>query len=209
MALDEAESLELLRDFGLAANEVTVVETGQELLAAAADLNYPLVLKTAMPGIMHKSEHHGVCLDVRDARQLTHAYEEMASRLGPRALLAPMAGEGVELMFGARRDPQFGPIILMGFGGVLAEVVGDVVFALPPFGRAYARRRLNELKLAPVLQGIRGRPSANVDAFCTMAARFSALVYALGDDLQEVDVNPVIAGSDSCIAVDALIVART
>jgi len=88
-------------------------------------------------------------------------------------------------------------------------VVGAVVFALPPFDAAYARRRLNDLKLAPLLHGIRGGPPVNVDVFCDMAARFSAMIAALRDDLQEIDVNPVVAGSDRCIAVDALVIART
>ncbi len=206
--LDEAESLELLRDFELDASRAIIVETQAGLLQAATALAYPLVLKTAMPGILHKSEHNGVCLDIRDAGHLTDAYRDISERLGPRALLAPMAGDGVEMILGAYRDPQFGPVVMLGFGGLLAEVMGDVVFALPPFDAKTARRRLNELKLAPLLQGIRGRPAANIDAFCIMAARFSAMVDALGDDLQEVDVNPVILAAEQCIAVDALIVGR-
>ncbi len=207
-ALDEAESLELLRDFKLEANRAIVVETEAELLEAASNLVYPLVLKTARPGILHKSEHNGVCLDVRDAGQLTDFYRDISERLGPRAVLAPMAGAGVELILGAHRDPQFGPVVMLGFGGVLAEVIADVVFALPPFDAETARRRLNELKLVPLLQGIRGRPPANIDAFCIMAARFSVMVDALRDNLQEVDVNPVILAAEQCIAVDALIVGR-
>ncbi len=206
--LDEAESLELLRDFELDASRAIIVETQAGLLQAATALAYPLVLKTAMPGILHKSEHNGVCLDIRDAGHLTDAYRDISERLGPRALLAPMAGDGVEMILGAYRDPQFGPVVMLGFGGLLAEVMGDVVFALPAFDAKTARRRLNELKLAPLLQGIRGRPAANIDAFCIMAARFSAMVDALGDDLQEVDVNPVILAAEQCIAVDALIVGR-
>ena len=184
------------------------METQAGLLQAATALAYPLVLKTAMPGILHKSEHNGVCLDIRDAGHLTDAYRDISERLGPRALLAPMAGDGVEMILGAYRDPQFGPVVMLGFGGLLAEVMGDVVFALPAFDAKTARRRLNELKLAPLLQGSRGRPAANIDAFCIMAARFSAMVDALGDDLQEVDVNPVILAAEQCIAVDALIVGR-
>ncbi len=207
-ALDEAESLELMRDFKLEANRAIVVETEAELLEAASNLVYPLVLKTSMPGILHKSEHNGVCLDIRDAGQLTDFYRDISERLGPRAVLAPMAGAGVELILGAHRDPQFGPVVMFGFGGVLAEVIADVVFALPPFDAETARRRLNELKLVPLLQGIRGRPAANIDAFCIMAARFSVMVDALRDNLQEVDVNPVILAAEQCIAVDALIVGR-
>jgi hypothetical protein len=178
------------------------------LLASANRVGYPLVLKTAMPGIQHKSERKGVVLNIQDGDQLFDCYAEMANRLGPLVLLAPMVDDGVEMILGARCDPQFGPVVMFGFGGVLAEVVGDVVFALPPFDAAYARRRLNELKLEPLLKGVRGRPPANVEAFCDMAARFSAMVDALRDDLQEVDVNPVIVGPDKSVAVDALVIGR-
>ena len=207
-SLDEAESLALLCDFGIEVNPAVVLEPGDPLIQTANRVGYPLALKTAMPGIEHKSECNGVVLDIRDGDQLFDCYAEMANRLGPLVLLAPMVADGVEMFLGARRDPQFGPVVMFGFGGVLAEVIGDVVFALPPFDAAYARRRLNELKLEALLKGVRGRPPANIEAFCDMAARFSAMVDALRDDLQEVDVNPVIVGPDNSIAVDALVIGR-
>lgn len=207
-ALDEAKSLDLLRDFGIEAAAAKVLEPGDPLVLTANRIGYPLVLKTAMPGIQHKSEHNGVVLNILDDDQLFDCYIEIANRLGPRVLLAPMAADGVEMILGARRDPQFGPVVMFGFGGVLAEVIGDVVFALPPFDAAYARRRLNELMLEPLLKGVRGRPAANIDAFCDMAARFSVMIDALRDDLQEVDVNPVIVGPENSIAVDALVIGR-
>jgi acyl-CoA synthetase (NDP forming) len=207
-SLDEAESLALLRDFGIEANMALVADTEDALMQAAGSLGYPLVLKTAMPGMQHKSEQNGVFLDIRDDIQLIAIYNNLRERLGPRVLLAPLAGAGVEMILGARRDPQFGPVIMFGFGGVLAEVLGDVVFALPPFDAECARRRLNELKLESLLQGVRGMPPADISAFCTMAASFSAMVDALRHELQEVDINPVIAGAEQCIAVDALIIGR-
>ena len=207
-SLDEAESLAMLRDFGVAANTAVIAESAQELTQAAKSLVFPLVLKTAMPGMQHKSEHNGVALDIQDNRQLIDVYSDFSARLGPRVLLAPMVGDGVEMIIGARRDPQFGPVVILGFGGVLAEAIGDVIFALPPFDATTARRRLNELRLESLLKGFRGRPTPNVAAFCTMAADFSAMVDALRDEIQEVDVNPVIVGTEQCIAVDALIIGR-
>jgi acyl-CoA synthetase (NDP forming) len=207
--LDEAESLEMLRDFGVAANRSIIVESAAAAARAALELGYPVVLKTAMPGLSHKSDQQGVYLEIRDGAALAQAYAELTLRLGPRALVAPMVDAGVELLFGARRDPQFGPVVLLGFGGVLAETVGDVLFTLPPFDAACARRRLDDLQLAPLLQGVRGRPPVNLDAVCDLAARFSAMVHALRNELQEVDINPVIAGPERCIAVDALVVAQT
>lgn len=207
-SLDEAESLELLRDFGIAANEAVIVESEEQLQRAAGSLGFPLALKTAMPGIAHKSELRGVYLHLGDIAGAVEAYRELKERLGARASLAPMVRGGIEMMLGARRDPQFGPVVLLGFGGVLAEAIGDVVTALPPFDASYARRRLDELKLQSLLHGFRGGPAADIEAFCALAARFSTMIDALRDHIEEVDVNPVIVGGDECIAVDALVIGR-
>ncbi|HZD51824.1 MAG TPA: acetate--CoA ligase family protein, partial [Woeseiaceae bacterium] len=187
--LDEFDSLELLRDFGLAANSCRVVRSEAELGAAAAAVGYPLALKSAAPGLRHKTERGGVVLGLATEEQLLRAYRDLARRLGPRALVAAMAGNGVEMMLGARRDPQFGPVILIGFGGIHAEVLKDVAFALPPFDTRYARRRMDELKLAPLLDGQRGMPACDREAFAEQAALFSAVVHELRDDIEEIDLN--------------------
>jgi acyl-CoA synthetase (NDP forming) len=206
--LDEVFSLQLLQDFGLPASPCEVAGNELEVLAAARKLGYPLALKTAMPGMLHKSEHKGVYLGIADETQLVDKYNELLRRIGSRVLLAPMAGTGVEMILGVRRDGQFGPVVLMGFGGILAELTRDVAVALPPFDSAYARRRIDRLKFRPLLDGYRGSPAADVDAFCRMASDFSVVVDALRDELQEIDINPVIVSSKSCVAVDALIVGR-
>jgi acyl-CoA synthetase (NDP forming) len=206
--LDEEQSLSLLRDFGITAVRSQIAQSGDELKALAKNLGYPLVLKTAKPGVVHKTEQKGVILDIRDEEQLLDSYSDIGSRLGSRVILAKMAPAGVEMFLGVRTDPQFGPVVMLGFGGVLAEVIGDVVFALPPFDAAYVRRRLDELKLYALLDGVRGSQSCNVDAFCEMAEKFSVMVDALRHDLSEIDINPVIVGGKECLAVDALIVGR-
>jgi hypothetical protein len=165
-------------------------------------------LKTAVAGVQHKSEKAGVVLNIRDKRQLLAAYARLQAEIGPDVLVAPMIGNGVEMMLGAKHDPQFGPVILLGFGGVLAETLGDVAFALPPFSAAEARRHIDKLKLRPLLDGVRGAPPAAIDNFCDMAARFSALVYALRDVIAEIDVNPVIVTPKAAIAVDALLLPK-
>ena len=130
----------------------------------------------------------------------------MAERLGPEALIAPMAGEGVEMMLGARTDPQFGPVVLIGFGGVYAETLRDVAFALPPFTATHARRCVDRLQLRPMLDGQRGEPPADIDAFCEVAAKFSVIVHELRDEIREIDINPIIVHETGCTIVDALIV---
>lgn len=204
--LGEAESLALLDDFEIAAARPVAATSADAAVSAATLLNFPVVLKSAQPGLLHKTEQNGVVLNIRDEQELRRAYAQLDEKLGPDVLVAPMITDGVELFLGAKADPQFGPIVVLGFGGILAETIGDVVFALPPFDASDAHRYLARLKLRPVLDGVRGRPSACVDAFCRMAARFSVMVHELGGMLKEVDVNPVIVTENSAIAVDALFV---
>ncbi len=199
---DEASALQLLADFGLPVVPATLINKESDAVAP----EYPVVLKTAVPGIAHKSDVGGVVLNIEAERQLAAAYRDMAERLGPEALITPMAAEGVEMMLGARADPQFGPVVLIGFGGVYAETLKDVTFALPPFTSAHARRCVDRLQLRPMLDGQRGKPPADIDAFCEAAARFSVMVDALRDDIREIDVNPVIVHETGCTIVDALIV---
>ena len=205
--LEEFDAGELLRDFGFPMNPALRVHDAGSLDRAAARLGYPLVLKTAEPGILHKTDRGGVHLDIRTPEQLAEAYADLVGRLGPRAVLAPMVSvTGVEMVLGLVRDEQFGPLVVLGFGGVNVETIRDVVYALPPFDRDGARRLLDSLRLRPLLDGLRDRPAVDVDAFCTAAERFAALAAVLGDVIDEIDINPLIVHPAGCVAVDALVV---
>ena len=120
----------------------------------------------------------------------------------------PLAGKGVELAFGALDDPQFGPVVMAGAGGVLVEIMADRRFALPPFDATGARRLLDGLKVRPLLDGHRGLPAADIDAVAEALARFSVLAADLAGLFQEIDVNPVLCGPRGCVALDALVVGR-
>jgi acyl-CoA synthetase (NDP forming) len=205
--LNEADGYDLLRDFGVPAPEYRIAEDEAATLAGAEALGYPVVLKTAMPGVAHKSDVGGVVLNIHDAAALAEAYRDLASRLGPRVLVTPMLKiEGVEMVMGMVVDPNFGPIVMLGAGGVFIEIMKDVCAILPPFGPDVARREIEKLKIRPLLDGARGRPAVDIDALADTLSRFSALVCALRDSVKEIDVNPLIAGPDGCIAVDALVV---
>jgi hypothetical protein len=162
-----------------------------------------------MPSILHKSDVGGVKLSLPDTAAVRAAYDDLARRLGPRVLITPMAGKGVELAFGALDDPQFGPLVMVSAGGVLIEVMADRRFALAPFDAAIARRLLDGLKARPLLDGHRGLPAANIDAVAEALARFSVLVADLAGLFQEIDVNPVLCGPSACVALDALVVGRS
>lgn len=205
-ALSEYESLRLLADFGIPVANPVPAASEDEVLDAAAAIGYPVVLKSAQEGLLHKSDAGGVVVGIGEDEQLVQRYRVMSSDLGSAVLVAPMIAAGVELFLGVKRDPQFGPVVLIGFGGVLAETILDVAFALPPFDAAHARRLLGGMKLRPLLDGVRGGPPVAIEAFCEAAARFSEMAHALGDLLAEVDVNPVIVNEDGAVAVDALVV---
>ena len=204
---DEAESLNLLADFHIAAPAWRLAENRETALAAAAAVGFPVALKTAAPGIQHKSDVDGVRLGLKDKAALGAAYDDLAGRLGPRVLVMAMA-TGVEMALGLVHDPQFGPVVMVGAGGVLVEVLDDRRFLLPPIDTLRADRAVAELRVASLLAGVRGRPAADRRALAEAIARLGTLATTLGDVLAEVDVNPLLVGPSGTLAVDALVVPR-
>jgi acyl-CoA synthetase (NDP forming) len=204
--LDEIESLALMADYGVGVLPHAVVESEGAAIAAAKAIGFPVALKTAMPGILHKSDVGGVKLALAEEAAVAAAYRDLAARLGPRVLVMAMAGKGVELSFGAVVDPQFGSLVMVGAGGVLIEMMEDRRFALPPFDQAEARRLLDGLALRPLLDGKRGQKPVDIDALAASLAAFSVLVADLKGLIAEIDINPVLAGPGGAVALDALVV---
>ena len=205
-ALDEHEALAMMASFGVPVVRSAVCETAEAVAAGAAEIGYPVVLKTAMPGVQHKSDVGGVVVGLADAAALADAYDDLAARLGPRVVVSAMASKGVEIALGMVHDPHFGPMVMVGAGGVLVEVLNDRAFALAPFGVDEARRLLSRLKIMRLLEGVRGEPAADLDSLAESISRFSVLAAELGDVIAEMDINPVIAGPQGTLAVDALVV---
>jgi acetate---CoA ligase (ADP-forming) len=203
---DEAEGLAMLADWGVPVVAAEVAERPDAALAAAERLGWPVALKTAAPGVRHKSDVGGVRLGLDGPDQLAAAYADLAGRLGPRVLVAAMAGPGVELALGVVRDPQFGPLVMVAAGGLLVEVLRDRRFALPPVDRRRSLALLDRLAVRPLLDGVRGAPPVDLDAVADAVVRLSALAADLGDQLAAIDVNPLVAGPDGCVVVDALVV---
>jgi acyl-CoA synthetase (NDP forming) len=207
--LDEAESLALMADYGLPVLPHRIVETAAAAREAAAAIGWPVALKTAKRGLFHKSDAGGVRLGLADAAALDAAYAEMASRLGPRMLVMRMAGKGIELSFGSVTDGQFGPLAMIGAGGILIEMMKDRRFALPPLDAAEARRLIDCLALRPLLDGKRGQPAADIAALAKAFAAFAVMVADLGSLVAEIDINPVLATPAGPVALDALVVPST
>jgi acyl-CoA synthetase (NDP forming) len=203
-----AEALELVGDYGLPAVAAHPAATSEEAVAAADAIGWPVALKTAMPRIAHKSEVGGIALDIPTADNLRAAYDDLAGRLGPHVIVTAMAPRGVEIALGIVRDEQFGPLVMVGAGGVLVELLNERVFVLPPVDHDRALGMLTRLELWRLLQGIRGGPAADVDAVAEAVVALSRLADDLGPVMDALDVNPLIAGPGGCVAVDALVVAR-
>ena len=204
--LDEAESLALLADYGLAVPAHQVVANEDDLCMAARSLGYPVALKTASSDVHHKSDVDGVRLGIADGDSLVQAYREMATRLGPRALVAKMTPGGVEMALGLSQDPQFGPLVMVAGGGVFIELLRDRAYALPPVDDDGARRMIDRLTIRPLLDGLRGAAPSDVGSLVDAVVRFSVLAADLGDLIAEADVNPVIVSPRGCVAVDGLVI---
>ena len=198
----------LLSDFGLTTSRPVAANDWDSVVTAAEKSGYPVVLKTERPGLPHKTDSAGVIVGIEDQQQLADMYAIMRKRLGDDVLVAPVVAGSVEVFFGMRQDPQFGAVVLIGIGGVLAETISDVQFALPPFDSAHARRLFERLRLRAVFDGVRGARAVNLEHLCEQAERFSVMVHALGDVLGEVDVNPLIVNDECAVAVDAFVVGR-
>jgi acetate---CoA ligase (ADP-forming) len=203
--LSTVESFALVADYGIATAAVRAAASATEVVAAAAEVGYPVVLKTDEPGAQHKSELGGVVLALADEPSLLAAYTDVSGRLGPRVSVSATAPAGVELSMGLVRDPQLGPLVVLAAGGVLMELLRDRVVALPPVSPATARTRLLGLRVGPLLEGWRGGAAANLDTVVAAVAGVSQLALELGDRLDALDINPILAGPDGAVAVDVLI----
>ena len=205
---DELEGLALLADYGVPVVESVRADTLEDAIAAAERIGFPVAVKTAAPGLPHKSDVGGVRLGVDDSVSLEDAYSDLERELGPQVTVSRMAPPGVEIALGIVRDAQFGPLVLVGAGGILVEVLNDRRLALPPLDMERARSMIDGLEVRPLLDDVRGQPPADVDALARAIVALSWLANDLGDHLVAFDANPVICGPEGCVAVDALVIPR-
>ncbi|MBC8441883.1 MAG: acetate--CoA ligase family protein [Deltaproteobacteria bacterium] len=204
--LDELESLSLLQDYQIPVQIAHMAISSDEAIAAANKIGYPVAIKTAMPGILHKSDVGGVKLNLATDRQILDAYTDLANRLGDRVLVTRMETGSVEVAFGCIKDPQFGPLVLIASGGVFIEIFKDKQIALPPFGKKEALAMINQLKIKPLLEGIRGTQICDKQSLAEAFANFSVLAYDLGEFIKEMDINPIKVSATGCVAVDVMMV---
>jgi acetyl coenzyme A synthetase (ADP forming)-like protein len=200
--LDPAATRELLLAYGIPLVPERVAETVEGAIAATRELGLPVVVKTATPGA-HKTETGGIALDLRDEEAVRAA----AERIGPPVIVQPMLHAGAELLAGVVEDPTFGPLVAFGPGGVFAELIGEAAFRIAPLTDVDALELVTSAKAGRLVAGFRGAPPGDVDSLVDLVLRLARL----GEDLPalaELDLNPVLALPDRCIAVDARVRVR-
>jgi acyl-CoA synthetase (NDP forming) len=213
--LGEREAKSVLAAAGLSVLCDRLATSGPEAVAAANEIGAPVAMKIVSPDIPHKTEAGGVELDLL-AENVAAAYESMLSSArayAPGAVIegvsiSPMVNTGVECILGARFDPVFGPVVLFGLGGIFTEVLEDVSFRSAPFDDHTARQMIEQLKGVALLKGARNRPAADLDALARAISRLSLFAAAHGDAIDSVEINPLRAMPEGCLALDALIVKK-
>lgn len=211
--LSEVEAKAALAEAGVPVTATTLAQTREEAAAQAEAIGYPVALKVVSPNVAHKSDVGGVVLGLESHEEAAEGYDEIIRSVQaaqPSAIIEgvsvqEMAAPGVEVIVGVTTDPQFGPVMMFGLGGIMVEVLGDVAFRLAPLGEGDARDMIDEIQGRQVLDGVRGQPPVDVRAVEAMLDRVSQ--FAAGHpEVAELDLNPVIASPEGAIAVDARIV---
>jgi len=212
--LDERESKVLLSLYGMPTVAESEVRAPDEAVAAAARIGYPVAVKVLAADLIHKTDAGAVRLGLRTAAEVGAAAAELASLAGrleladTRLLVQAMAGPGLELILGARHDPSFGPVILAGAGGILTETLADRVVGVPPLTSRQADVMLAMLRAGRLLSGWRGGGPLDRRAARSAIVSLSDLMSDLGEEIAELDVNPLIVGPAGAVAVDALVRVR-
>jgi acyl-CoA synthetase (NDP forming) len=211
--LTEVESKQVLAEAGIPCAVARLATTAEEAAAAAREVGLPAVVKVVSPDIVHKTDVGGVRLGLTTPEEVSQAFHEVtaaARQHMPQARILGVsvqrqAAPGVEVIVGMSKDPQFGPVIMFGLGGILVELFRDVSFRIVPLEPRDARQMIREIKGLPLLMGYRGQPPADLDALERLILRVSELVEAY-PEIAELDLNPVFARPDGAEAVDARIV---
>jgi acyl-CoA synthetase (NDP forming) len=212
--LTEREAKTVLASYGVPVVGEQLVSGADDAVAAALQLGLPVVLKVESPDLPHKTEAGVIRLNLRDEQAVRSAYAEVMANAhkvtpAPRingVLVQPMVASGVEIMVGARIDPLFGPLLVVGLGGIFVELLKDSVIALAPIDRNEALTMLGRLKGAAILRGFRGAEPVDTEQLAEVICRISELVADQRDLISELDVNPLLCSGGRVVAVDALIV---
>jgi acetate---CoA ligase (ADP-forming) subunit beta len=213
--LTEIESKELLKDAGLRVVDTRLATSREESLSIAGQIGFPVVLKVVSSEITHKTDAGGVKLNLQKPEQVGKAYDDIvtsAKQYNPSAVIQgvsvqQMLPPGIEVIMGMSRDPQFGPVLMFGLGGILVEILKDVSFRIVPLTRQDAREMVREIKGYPLLTGYRSQAAVDIEKLEEMLLKLSAFME-FATEIQELDLNPIFAYIDDIVAVDARVILK-
>ncbi|MGB9627598.1 MAG: acetate--CoA ligase family protein [Thermodesulfobacteriota bacterium] len=211
--LTEYESKGILKEFGIPVVETRLAKDREEAVSFSKRLGFPVVLKIASPDIIHKSDSGGVKLDLKNPDEVKKAYNEMMRNIRRRYPKATLQGvtvqkmvkPGIEVIVGTSKDPQFGPVIMFGLGGIFVEVLKDISFRIIPVERRDALEMIQEIKGYPLLQGYRDKEPVKISNLVNLLLKISKLMER-NPEIEELELNPVFVYKDSLMAVDARMV---
>ena len=213
--LSEDVSKILLEKYGIPSTKPHPAATADDAVRVADAIGYPVVVKVLSPDITHKTDVGGVMLDLEDGAMVRSAFDRITTHVREKAPHARLTGvtvqkmvdakDSIELILGVKKDPSFGTVMMVGMGGIEAELIGDRSLGFPPLNERLARRMLEQLKIWPLLQGYRGRPPANIEKLIEILIRLS---YIAADypEILELDINPLLVTPREAVALDARIV---
>lgn len=207
-ALSEHESKELLRRYDIPVTRELETADEKEILTAAKEIGYPLVMKACAPDLSHKTERGLVRVDIRNDEEAVSAFREMMAEVkddGATVLVQEMVRGSRELVVGLTRDSQFGPCVMFGLGGIFTEILKDVSFRVAPIEKRDALEMMQEIKARKILGAIRGMPAADLDRLADILIKIGNIGLE-EESIQEIDINPLILSDSQPIAVDALVV---
>jgi acetyl-CoA synthetase (ADP-forming) len=209
----EPEAKTICREYGIPVTNFKVAKNEMEAVQFAEEIGFPLVLKIVSPDIIHKFDVGGVILNLNSETEVRTAYNgilENVKKHKPNARIAgvfvqEMAPQSTEVIVGATKDPQFGPALMFGLGGIFVEVLKDVTFRIAPISESDAREMITELKAYPILKGYRGQPPADVESIVNILLNTSRLVME-HQEIKELDLNPIMVYEKGAKTVDARII---
>ena len=208
-ALSEHQSKKILQSYGIPTTTESLVQSADEAVAAADSIGYPVALKPCSPELMHKSERGCIELHLKNGQDVREAYRRVTVSVTEElegVLVQEMVSGQRELVMGLNRDPQFGPCVMLGLGGIFTELLEDTVFRVAPFGRVEALDMTRELRSRAMLDKFRGQEPADIETICRSLVALGAIGLE-HPEISEIDVNPLIIDPHGrIVAVDALVV---
>ncbi|MEM3459345.1 MAG: acetate--CoA ligase family protein [Candidatus Bathyarchaeia archaeon] len=209
----ENESKTVCLEYGIPVTKFELARNEAEAVKFAEKIGYPVVLKIVSPDILHKSDVGGVIVNLKNAKEVRNAYKQILQNVKTHnakakitgILVQEMAPSSTEIIVGAIKDPQFGPSIMFGLGGIFVEVLKDVTFRVAPITEDEAREMITEVKAYPLLKGYRNQPPADIDAIVKILLSTSKLVME-HQEIKELDLNPIMVYEKGAKTVDARII---